>query len=59
MASFSKIIRRAFDRAKSKSTRGSIGDHHPFRKFEMYIFVADAFTYDNRRYLEDKFCFSG
>ena len=31
------------------------GDDHPFRKFEIYIFVADAFTYDNRRYFEDKF----
>ena len=29
------------------------GDDHPFRKFEIYIFVADAFTYDNRRNLKD------
>ena len=49
----------AFDKAKSISTRGSIGDYHPFRKFEIYIFVADAFTYGKRRYLEDRFCFYG
>ena len=35
------------------------GDDHPFRTFEIYISVADAFTYDNRRYLEDKSCFYG
>ena len=40
----------AFDRAKSISIRGSIGDYHSFRKFEIYIFAADAFSYDNRRY---------
>ena len=45
----------AFDRAKSISIRGSIGDYHSFRKFEIYIFAADAFSYDNRRYLEDRF----
>ena len=32
---------------------------HSFRKFEIYIFVADAFNYDNRRYSEDVFCFHG
>ena len=48
-----------FDRAKSISTRGSIGDNHSLRRFEIYIFVADAFTYDSRRYLEDMFCFYG
>ena len=48
-----------FDRAESTSTRGSIGDYHSFRKFEIYIFVADAFTYDDRRCLEDMFCFYG
>ena len=37
----------------------AFGDDHPLRKFEIYIFVADAFTYDNRRYLEDVFCFYG
>ena len=46
----------AFDRAKNVSTRSS---SHPFRKFEINIFVVDAFTYDNRIYLEDKFCFYG
>ena len=35
------------------------GDYHLFRKFEIYIFVAESFSYDNRRYLEDKFCFYG
>ena len=32
-----------------------------FKKFEFenYIFVADTFTYHNRRYLEDMFCFYG
>ena len=37
----------------------AFGDDHPLRKFEIYIFVADAFTYDNRRYLEDVFSFYG
>ena len=36
------------------------GNDHPFRKFETYIFVTDAFTYDKRRLdLEDVFCFFG
>ena len=35
------------------------GDDPLFKKFEIYIFVADGFTYDNRRYLEDVFCFYG
>ena len=37
----------------------AFGDYHPFKKFKIYIFVADAFTYDNERYLEDVFCFYG
>ena len=49
----------AVDRAKNISTRDSTGNYHPFRKFKIYIFVADAFNYDNRRYLEDRFCFYG
>ena len=32
-------------------------DDHSFRNIEICVFVADAFTYDNRRYLEDVFCF--
>ena len=28
-----------------------------FQYFHYYAFVADAFTYDKRRYLEDVFCF--
>ena len=32
-------------------------DDHSFRNIEICVFVADVFTYDNRRYLEDVFCF--
>ena len=35
------------------------GDDPLFKKFEIYIFVADAFSYNNRRYLEDVLCFYG
>ena len=31
------------------------GYQHTFGEFEIYVFVADAFTYENRGHLEDKF----
>ena len=49
----------AFDRGKAYQAETVFGDHHSFRKFEICIFVDDAFTYGNWRYLEDKFCFHG
>ena len=33
------------------------GDYHSFRNIEICVFVVDAITYDNRRYLEDVLCF--
>ena len=42
---------------KEYQLEAGFGDDHSFRNIEICVFVADAFTYDNRRYLEAVFCF--
>ena len=42
---------------KEYQLEAMFGDGHSFRNIEICVFVADAFTYDNRRYLEGVFCF--